>query len=114
MVKSNQRRVCEKVYNDSATSREHRKNIFKRDGDGNSIQTRYNKFNYEISHDNEKSDSICKKCYSDLVALEKADSIIVQLQVNSELGVTEKGTQEIDTETSQYSVRKNFLSSMYV
>ena len=85
--KSTHCRVCEKPFNDTETSNEHRDNIFKRDKDGNSIQTRYAKFNIILNHDSEESDSICKPCHTNLKALERADSILVNLKVSSELGL---------------------------
>ena len=114
MVKSTSCRVCEKVYNDTGSSYEHRKNIFKRDSDSNCIQTRFAKFNYNLPHENGKSDSICKKCYTSLVTLERADSILVQLQVRAELGVgADEATLENSVEIPTNNVSHFSLSLQY-
>ena len=79
----NECRICKRPFNDTSTSKEHRKNIFKRDSDNISLQTRFAKFGLNLQMINDKSHSLCKKCITKLTTLEKADTILEELGLKS-------------------------------
>lgn len=76
-------RTCKKPFKNTATSREARKNIFKKDAKGVSLQSRMAKVGLVIHHELHLPNSICRPCENKIITLEKAELIKIEFGIIS-------------------------------
>jgi len=68
-------RICNALFKNTGTSRESRKNLFKRNANRVSIQSRLARLDFFVYQELDKPNSICRRCESKLTTLENVNSV---------------------------------------